>query len=497
MKKLVYILLAHFLIACGFQVSGDNLPIGSGNVYNASGTIVGVPSIGGVLITVNSVDLTVDEDGSFSFSEDLTEGESFDISFDAPGAFNCSLPESIPLVSAEVENLEVTCECGTQTQQAFTSYSAEGRTGSSLDPFFIYTPAQFLSMQAVPAQTDWDKSFVQVCDLDLDTLGVGPIGNNMSSFTGTYDGQGFLIENVHMTPSDPYYAIFGRISGATIENIHLKNVDIDSFGYGITYSAALVGGCESSGVIENILAEDITVDANDITSHVAALVGSMDACTLSKVFASDIDVSYVYRENGGLVGRALNGSLISQVGIKDLILTSTAVSTGYHSAMVGRLSDSDITDTYIQNAALTTAASNSAGFIGWSSGSSNIEKSYIITSSTSGTSELAGVVGRIDTESMLSMNDLFVSNAINASSGSSGEITVDTSYGSISNSFYDNTQTCTGCSVTQTGGTAVSGISTLFDGTSLALTSWDFINDWCLVTGEAPELRNIPGSACN
>lgn len=93
-------------------------------------------------------------------------------------------------------------------------------------------------------RNDLSGSYVLMNDIDLSTFNGGqwvPIGSGSgaNSFTGTFDGQGYVIYNLTITLECQYAGLFGYISGATIKNIRLEGTYID-----ITYDSynAYVGG---------------------------------------------------------------------------------------------------------------------------------------------------------------------------------------------------------------------------------------------------------------
>lgn len=382
--------------------------------------------------------------------------------------------------------------CGSEEKLAYTSYDAEG-SGTMGDPYLIYTPAQLLSMQVSGAQVDWDKYYQQMCDLDMEDVSMVPIGNNMNQFTGSYDGQDFMIENFNFVPSDPYYGVFGFISGASIENVHLKNVDISNFGYGVNATAALVGNCNSGGTIEHVSVEDVTLDDDDFNEALGGIVGSMDQCTLTYAVGINVDLTTSYNAVGGLVGEATDSD-IRYVAVKGLTITS---SNGiYNGGIVGVLFDGDLLDSYVQDATLNINDSYAGGLVGLG-GEINVTRGYISTSGIQASSDIGGILGRIGGKASATINDVFSSSNITSAMGNAGEITSDLLGVTINNSLYDTTTTCSMCDEVQTGASGVAGIATLIDGTSTALMSWNFTDDWCLVSGAEPELRGIPGSLCN
>ncbi|MEA3497300.1 MAG: GLUG motif-containing protein, partial [Bacteroidota bacterium] len=104
--------------------------------------------------------------------------------------------------------------------------------------------------------SDWDMLFIQTADINAGATsgwnsgsGFSPIGNNSTSFTGEYDGQGHTIDSLYINRSTTnYIGLFGCVSGAVIDSIGLTNVDITGGDY---YVGSLVGYNRNFSTITN------------------------------------------------------------------------------------------------------------------------------------------------------------------------------------------------------------------------------------------------------
>ena len=89
-------------------------------------------------------------------------------------------------------------------------------------------------------------------DIDLSGAEWVPIGNNISQFTGTFDGQGFVIKNMEITESYDFSSIglFGVANGgiySALKNIALEDIFINVFEtYGPTYVGGICGFSDMS-----------------------------------------------------------------------------------------------------------------------------------------------------------------------------------------------------------------------------------------------------------
>ncbi|MFC3800067.1 S-layer homology domain-containing protein [Cohnella sp. GCM10012308] len=133
-------------------------------------------------------------------------------------------------------------------------------------------------------------------DIDLagydagDGEGWQPIGTNGGEFTGSFDGNGFVIRNMTIDrPGDNNVGLFGTVMNATIANVHLMNVNVK----GHTYVGGLAGVWERSwasassvqGTVSGVDTVGGLVGYNSLSDisdsymagHVAAVSGSGDS----------------------------------------------------------------------------------------------------------------------------------------------------------------------------------------------------------------------------
>jgi len=182
----------------------------------------------------------------------------------------------------------------------------------------------------------WDKHFIQVADIDAaDTAswfhaqGWQPIGNNIERFTGTYDGQGYLLSDLSI---DRMYqdrtGLFGYTEDATLKDINLvdvsiegshvvgalvgyayqtiiKNCSVSGFVSGMNTVGGLVGKSVSSTISDCVSLSEVVNSGNDT----GGLVGKNEHTLIERSFSSGIvnsEGSYV----GGLTGTGFYGSTI-------------------------------------------------------------------------------------------------------------------------------------------------------------------------------------------
>jgi len=217
-------------------------------------------------------------------------------------------------------------------------FDAPTGSGTSIDPYQIATicDLKWLSEH----NTEWDKYYIQIADIDatetntwnvgdhdLDgstpdqAMGFSPIGNNSVEFTGAYNATGHAISNLYInTTNNDEQALFGRISGSTIENIAVVNADItgdnaiscivatslnstisNSYSNGTINSYYLAGGIagENNGsTIENCYSFT-TINAVNYAGGIAGY--NTSSATISNSYSAGL-INSTGSKVGGLVG---------------------------------------------------------------------------------------------------------------------------------------------------------------------------------------------------
>jgi filamentous hemagglutinin family protein len=189
--------------------------------------------------------------------------------------------------------------------------------------------------------------------------GFSPIGNNSAFFTGSFDGQKYVINGITINrPSSSYVALFGGISNATIQNVGLTNVNI----HGQQYVSSLIGysdlNAPSLSTIQNVYATGTVNAAGD---SAGGLIGYLAEGFLSTSYAN---VTVVGQNNvGGLVGYLSfsEGSISNSYSLGNV---SGVDSVG---GLVGIIDSNGFTGGIVTNAyssGLVSATTNAGGLIG-------------------------------------------------------------------------------------------------------------------------------------
>ena len=172
-------------------------------------------------------------------------------------------------------------------------------SGTEADPYQINTLENLEWFWS--NHTSWNAYFIQTADIDATETytwnynnGYTPIGTQSEPFTGNYDGQDYLIDNLQFSlPNMDYSGFFGYCSGAYLENILLTNVGIT----GRYYVGGLAGSVRDNSEINSCSVVG-TVNGQD---NVGGLIGLVDHYCMVTFCYSSGSVSGTYH-TGGLVG---------------------------------------------------------------------------------------------------------------------------------------------------------------------------------------------------
>ncbi|OXS52921.1 hypothetical protein B1A99_31705 [Cohnella sp. CIP 111063] len=276
---------------------------------------------------------------------------------------------------------------------ASCTFSAE-TDGSPGNPYIIHSAEELDCVRE-----DLTASYKLGADIDLSAYGNWvPIGAASIPFSGTFDGEGYIINGLTIVSNAGYIGFFGQVMGsaASIENVRLENVDIRS-----TNIHANVGGLVgllSNGTINRC---SVTGEIKGYGFAAGGLLGQMSQATLSN---SDAHVRLDIDDNtylGGLVGGVGVFSTIDQSYATGHVSVSAA---NYRPSggLVGDLSSGSIRNSYatghVENLGVTNAPIG--GLAGTVSGPAHIpaliENSYALGRVSSSTGPAGGLVGQID-----------------------------------------------------------------------------------------------------
>ncbi len=196
-----------------------------------------------------------------------------------------------------------------------------GGSGTSEDPYQIWDPNQMNTIGLNPS--DWGSHFKLMADIDMSNI----VGNYITTFTGTFDGNGHVISNLTFTP-------FSSTNNAIIMNLGIENITL--FSAGGSDAGGLVG-YQYSGTITNCYS---TGTVTSSLSSAGGLVGLQRSGTITNCYSTvtatsdsnEIDSSAIA---GGLVGWQYSGTITDCYSTGEV--TSYSHSYSFAWGLVGEL----------------------------------------------------------------------------------------------------------------------------------------------------------------
>jgi type II secretion system protein G len=211
----------------------------------------------------------------------------------------------------------------------------------------IYTPAELASIGNDP-NYPLDGNYIVMANISLSGyVDWAPIGNKASPFTGTFDGNNYIISNLTIGDSSSYKGLFGYTSEeAKIVDVGLQNVDITN---AYQYIGGLVG--RNYGTIENCYT---TGKVSGSSNYIGGLVGR-NYGTITDCYATG-SVSGNNDYTGGLVGYNSTGCTI-----ENCYATGEVTGVEFTGGLVGH-NNGSLTNCYATGK--ITGGSNTGGLVG-------------------------------------------------------------------------------------------------------------------------------------
>ena len=222
--------------------------------------------------------------------------------------------------------------------------TAPSGTGTAGDPYLIATLDNlYWVTQNSP---EWSKVYKQTADINASSsstwaggAGFSPIGNSSTRFTGSYDGNGYVITGVKINRSTTSsQAVFGYIYTAVIKNLGVTNVNITgqySVGglIGVSNGGDSVYNCFTSGTVA------ATVSGYVRSGGLIGELGNSSSSFVSNCYstASVTGQSIV----GGLIGQIFNGSTVNYC-----YSTGLVSGTSYLGGLIGFINSGTVSNSY-------------------------------------------------------------------------------------------------------------------------------------------------------
>ncbi len=317
-----------------------------------------------------------------------------------------------PVVTRTFTKSNVTCDNPANLTKLFGNID-DGADGSAT-PYIICTSQQFENIGIYPS-----ANFELGTNINFAYASFNPIA---VPFTGQLDGKDYRIENFQINDSAATSTgIFRAVSGATIRNIKIKNVNV----IGTARVGILAGDWRGVGTIDNVDVQgtvqavqmgagliglantnsalnisnsnlDVNVTSNDFAGGVISYVFANNtnfAMTNTNVYANVTGQNYV----GGVIGRFWN----SNASLTNVLHKGNIVSTGkYVGGIVGEAYHG-VTLNQSRHVGSINVTRNSenddmnvGGLVGVSRSTTNITDSHVVSNITMGGDYAGGLVGR-------------------------------------------------------------------------------------------------------
>ncbi len=370
-----------------------------------------------------------------------------------------------------------------------------GGTGVALDPYQISTPEQLINIHKAGY-----CNYQLLGDIDLSGEIFPPFGSAMTPYNKTFDGNNYKIMNWTHTDTEIDYAsgFFRNINAATIKNLHLENVNLNSSS-GTYYSGILAGYSINSQIINTSTSGTHT----GRMYYSGGLIGSAQSTTIERSH-STANLSAGYHA-GGLVGYGLNIKISSSYYNGNISATGSNVG-GIVGYFQHTLSTTEIKNSY--SAGTISAWGYVGGFVGSLQTSAGISSNYSIINSYSSanvrdfsaSAYAGGFAGNMSVNSRSrGISNSFAAGLVtngrgfvrNSTDGSGPNSPVNNSYWDL---FRTNQALCNQTANTPLGCTGVNSTNSapnyFFNNTTNGpLPFWDFTTIWRTNSGGYPTLR--------
>ena len=193
-------------------------------------------------------------------------------------------------------------------EPAATAYKVNGANAVAADNYYqlVSTPTEFQNINS-----DLTKNYMLANDIDFTDStthaagGITPIGGNTyADFTGKLDGNFFRVKNFSVASTVSYAGLFGRTSGAKIENLGVTGATVRGGSGANDFAGGIAGYTTGNTLIRNVyVKKDTTVDGS--TGQLGGVVGKTENTTFDSVYSLA-----TIGDGGGLIGTSGTGTKI-------------------------------------------------------------------------------------------------------------------------------------------------------------------------------------------
>ena len=159
-----------------------------------------------------------------------------------------------------------------------------------------------------------DGVYTLTSDIDFGGEELSLFNSDADPFKGTFDGNGHTISNFKLAKTSySYFGLFGYTKNATISNLNIENVVVESTNLNSFSAGVLVGKAEST-VVSNVKISGVEATVNVSSSgdiNLGGVVGSATGSTFTETEVKDINIHFTqirYKVNVGLFAGKISGA---------------------------------------------------------------------------------------------------------------------------------------------------------------------------------------------
>ncbi len=257
----------------------------------------------------------------------------------------------------------------------------------------------------------------------------------IENFTGTFDGQDHIVyiridefeeDDERLLTYDR--ALFGSVTGGTIENLHVTGVakGYNAGGIAATLSSGTISNCTFSGdvEVEEVLGdpeqERTKINAGGIVGRMTG--GTIENCSFSGNVTASTETEKIYANAGGIVGRMTGGKITGCFVDQGSVITTEgdgSASGGIAAYAIVGLSD-EISECMFDGTVNSTYSAG--GIVGTVNGGIIQNNDVLGNARINGDYRAGGIIGIVEAASTIRNNNVYSGAQVSSSSRSAGGI---------------------------------------------------------------------------
>ena len=365
-----------------------------------------------------------------------------------------------------------------------------------------------------------NKNYILMANIDLSGWGNWvPIGD-FSPYTGIFDGNGYVIQNMTVTVEGSswyvYAGLFGNCSGGEIKNLGLSGgkVSVSASKEAISFAGGIVGdtasrisNCYNTGSVSASASDYCCSYAGGIAGNSYALISNCynmgEVTALASSPHADAyagGISGIFSAISNCYNTGTVRASLSDVTVHPVAATSDACAGGIAGVSTTFSSAPSIKSCYNTGTVSASAAASAnacaggiAGRFHDSASTSNCYNTGSVSASASSLSYTGGIAGRSYSSSSISKcyNTGTVKGASKNSDASVGGVVGDNSYKStVTNCYYRN-NTAKAAGESDGGITNVRVLTATRMKQQASFSGFDFSKVWTMASNGYPQLRSL------